>query len=50
VIRKILEHLGLWKDNPGNIGGDVRGSPRPIEYDLVEDDWPGYEEPTLRVY
>jgi hypothetical protein len=48
VIRKILEHLGLWRDDPANIAGDVRGSPRPIAYDPVDDGWPGYEEPTLR--
>ena len=54
VIRKILLHLKLWPDR------DIRGSPRwpgkrmpasvlakqKRHYQLVNDGWPGYEEPT----
>jgi hypothetical protein len=46
VIRKILEHLGLWKDDSGNIGGDLRGSPRQVVYQLFEAGWSDHEKPT----
>ena len=50
LIRKILNHLGLWKEDHGNIADDVRGSPTPAIFDPLGDGWPGYQEPTLSVH
>jgi hypothetical protein len=50
VIRKILEHLGLWKDYPGNVGGDVRGSPKQVVYESFDDGWSYYKKLTATLH
>jgi len=49
VIRKILEHLGLWEEK-------IRPPPsnnilphKTITYEPFDDGWPGYEEPCITV-
>jgi len=48
VIRRILTHLGLWRERRGNERGtappEKPASNADLVYEAVEDGWPGYDE------
>jgi hypothetical protein len=50
VIRRILTHLGLWRERKGNERGtaplEEPASGADLVYEPVDDGWPGYDEPT----
>jgi hypothetical protein len=51
LIRKILEHPGLWKPHPYP---DARKpkvpSPGPVVVEGFDDGWPDYEEPAIMLH
>lgn len=60
VIRKILEHLNLWADEPKQRPPPVRAGPehtvrrqqlppdeQSVQQELFDDGWPGFEEPYI---
>jgi hypothetical protein len=48
VIRRILTHLGLWRERKGNERGTAPlEEPAPdadLVYEPVDDGWPGYDD------
>jgi hypothetical protein len=55
VIRQILKHLGLWMPTPSRDPPDTKSSPKDHElvyeifddlpaFNILADDWPGYDE------
>ena len=50
VIRRILTHLGLWRERKGNERGtaplEAPASDADLAYEPVDDGWPGHDEPT----
>ncbi len=51
IIRKILEHLGLWVQKPSRDPPDQNTSLEENELtcEPFYDDWPGYEDPCIMV-
>ena len=47
VIRQILKHLGLWKQDAGSRCKKPKSGYRPVVHEDFDDGWPGYEEPTI---
>jgi hypothetical protein len=47
VIRRILEHLGLWKQDTGSRCKKQKSDHGPVVYEEFDDGWPRYEEPTI---
>jgi hypothetical protein len=47
VIRQILKHLGLWKQDmePRNME-PTKQEYGPVVHENFDDGWPGHEEPT----
>ena len=44
VIRRILEHLGLWKQDEGSRCKKPKPDHGPVVYEVFDDGWPPYEE------
>jgi len=44
VIRQILKHLGLWKQDPGSRCKKPKPDHEPIVYEEFDDGWLPYEE------
>jgi len=49
VIRKILEHLGLWEDKIP-VGRAPPVSIPEKNYEPYDDGWPQYEEPSVTIH
>ena len=48
VIRQILKHLGLWKQDIGPCSKKPTKSENgPVVHEDFDDGWPGYEEPSV---
>ena len=54
VIRRILTHLGLWRERKGNERGtaplEETAPDVELAYEPADDGWPGYEEPTYKYH
>ena len=44
VIRQILKHLGLWKQDAGSRCKKPKPDHGPVVYEEFDDGWPSYEE------
>jgi hypothetical protein len=47
VIRRILEHLGLWRQDTGSRCKKPKPGYGPVVHEDFDDGWPGYKEPTI---
>ena len=47
VIRQILKHLGLWKQDAGSRCKKPKSGYGSVVHEDFDDGWPGYEEPTI---
>jgi hypothetical protein len=47
VIRRILEHLGLWRQDTGSRCKKPKPEYGSVVHEDFDDGWPGYEEPTI---
>ena len=50
VIRRILKHPGLWKQDAGSRCKKPKSGYRPVVHEDFDDSWPGYEEPTITLH
>ena len=50
VIRRILEHLGLWRQDTGSRCKKPKPGYGSVVHEDFDDGWPGYEEPTITFY
>ena len=50
VIRRILEYLGLWKQDTGSRCKKPKPGYGSVIYEDFDDSWPGYEEPTITLH
>ena len=46
VIRQILKHMGLWKQDAGSQCKKPKPDHGPVVYEEFDDGWSGYEKPT----
>ncbi len=47
VIRRILEHLGLWRQDTGSRCKKPKPGYGSVVHEDFDDGWSGYEEPTI---
>ncbi len=47
VIRRILERLGLWRQDTGSRCKKPKPGYGSVVHEDFDDGWPGYEEPTI---
>jgi hypothetical protein len=47
VIRRILEHLRLWRQDTGSRCKKPKPEYRSVVHEDFDDGWPRYEEPTI---
>ena len=47
VIRRILEHLGLWRQDTGSRCKKPKPGYGSVVHEDFDDGWPGYEKPTI---